>query len=157
MAYANGWYGLVKDEKKAVHWLKKSVNGENPWACLQMGLYYYYVIKTNTGCKKAFGLFKKAYALGEGQALVNIGICCLEGKGTKKNEKEAAKCLKTAAEKFHSGVAYRNLGICYENGLGVRKDLKKAIGMYEKAVEYGEATSVEKIKNAYLKMSEMGK
>ena len=68
MAYANGWYGLVKDEKKAVRWLKKSVNGENPWACLQMGLYYYYVIKTNTGCKKAFDLFKKACALGGASA-----------------------------------------------------------------------------------------
>lgn len=157
MAYANGWYGLIKDEKKAVRWLKKSVNSENPWACLQMGLHYYYAIKTDTACKKAFDLFKKAYALGEERALVNIGICCLEGKGTKKNEKEAAKCFKTAAERFHSGVAYRNLGVCYENGWGVRRDFKKAIRMYGKAAEYGETTSVEKIKNAYLKMSEMGK
>lgn len=138
MAYACGYYGLTADRETALHWLKKSVKGENPSACLQVGLYYYYTVKTEAAYKKAFELFTDAYNLGEVEAIINIGLCYLQGNGTEKNEKEAVKCFEQAAEKNSSGVAYFNLGVCYENGFGVEKDYKKAIEMYGKAVENGE-------------------
>lgn len=152
MAYACGYYGVTPDKDKALHWLKKSVKGENPSACLQVGLYYYYTVKTKAAYKKAFELFTKAYNFGEEQAIINIGMCYLLGNGVKEDKKEAVTCFKTAAEKCNSGVAYHNLGICYENGLGVRKDYKKAIEMYGKAVEHGEAAGLKAIQNHYLKM-----
>ena len=145
-------YGVTPDKDKALHWLKKSVKGENPSACLQVGLYYYYTVKTEAAYKKAFELFTDAYNLGENEAIINIGLCYLQGNGVKEDKKEAVKCFKTAAEKYSSGVAYHNLGICYENGFGVRKDYKKAIEMYGKAVENGEKAGLEGIKNVYLKM-----
>lgn len=151
MAYACGYYGLTADKDKAIYWLKKSAKGENPMACVQMGLYYFYTVATEFAYKKAFELFDEAYNLGEEQAIINIGLCYLQGKGTKENKKEAVKCFKKAAEKQNSGVAYHNLGICYENGFGVRKDYKKAIDMYGKAVENGEKAGLEKIKNIYVK------
>ena len=154
MAYACGYYGVTADRKTALHWLKKSVKGENPSACLQVGLYYYYTVKTEAAYKKAFELFTDAYNLGENEAIINIGLCYLQGNGVKEDKKEAVKCFKTAAEKCNSGVAYHNLGICYENGFGVRKDYKKAIEMYGKAVENGEKAGLEAIKNVYLKMGE---
>lgn len=125
MAYACGYYGVTPDKDKALHWLKQSVKGENPSACLQVGLYYYYTIKTEAAYKKAFSLFTDAYNFGEYEAIINIGLCYLQGNGVKEDKKEAVKCFKTAAEKYSSGVAYHNLGICYENGFGVRKDYKK--------------------------------
>ena len=152
MAYACGYYGLTADRKVALYWLKKSVKGENPSACLQMGLYYYYTVKTKAAYKKAFELFTDAYNFGEEQAIINIGLCYLQGNGVKEDKKEAVKRFKVAAEKCGSGVAYHNLGICYENGFGVRKDYKKAIEMYGKAVENGEKAGLEAIKNIYLKM-----
>ena len=152
MAYACGYYGVTPDKDKALHWLKKSVKGENPSACLQVGLYYYYTVKTEAAYKKAFELFTDAYNLGENEAIINIGLCYLQGNGVKEDKKEAVKCFRTAAEKYSSGVAYHNLGICYENGFGVRKDYKKAIEMYGKAVENGEKAGLEGIKNVYLKM-----
>lgn len=152
MAYACGYYGVTPDKDKALHWLKQSVKGENPSACLQVGLYYYYTVKTETAYKKAFELFTDAYNLGENEAIINIGLCYLQGNGVKEDKKEAVKCFRTAAEKYSSGVAYHNLGICYENGFGVRKDYKKAIEMYGKAVENGEKAGLEGIKNVYLKM-----
>lgn len=152
MAYACGYYGVTPDKDKALYWLKKSVKGENPSACLQVGLYYYYTVKTETAYKKAFELFTDAYNFGENEAIINIGLCYLQGNGVKEDKKEAVKCFKTAAEKYSSGVAYHNLGICYENGFGVRKDYKKAIEMYGKAVENGEKAGLEGIKNVYLKM-----
>ncbi len=155
MAYACGYYGLTADRKTALHWLKKSVQGENPSACLQMGLYYYYTVKTKAAYQKAFALFTDAYRLGEEQAMINIGLCYLQGNGVTENKKEAVKCFKTVAEKCSSGVAYHNLGICYENGFGVRKDYKKAIAMYGKAVENGEAAGLEAIRNIYLKRNKV--
>lgn len=153
MAYACGYYGVTADRKTALYWLKKSVKGENPSACLQVGLYYYYTVKTEVAYKKAFYLFTDAYNLGENEAIVNIGLCFLQGNGVKEDKKEAVKCFKTAAEKYSSGVAYHNLGICYENGFGVRKDYKKAIKMYGKAVENGEKAGLEAIKRVYSKMN----
>lgn len=154
MAYACGYYGVTADRETALHWLKKSVNGENPSACLQVGLYYYYTVKTEAAYKKAFELFTDAYNLGEEEAIINIGLCYLQGNGVKEDKKEAVKCFRTAAEKYSSGVAYHNLGICYENGFGVRKDYKKAIEMYGKAVENGEKAGLEAIKNIYAKLNE---
>ena len=152
MAYACGYYGLIADKEKALFWLKKSAKGENPMACVQVGLYYFYTVATKSAYKKAFDLFNEAYSLGEEQSIINIGLCCLQGKGTKENKKEAVKCFKIAAENQNSGVAYHNLGICYENGFGVRKDYKKAIEMYGKAVENGEKAGLEGIKSVYVKM-----
>ena len=154
MAYACGYYGLTADKEKALFWLKKSAKGENPMACVQVGLYYFYTVATKSAYKKAFELFNEAYRLGEEQAIINIGLCYLQGKGIKENKKEAVKCFKIAAEKQNSGVAYHNLGICYENGFGVKKDYKKAIEMYGKAVENGEKAGLEGIKSVYVKMGE---
>lgn len=144
MAYACGYYGLTADKDKAIYWLKRSVKGENPMACVQMD---FYTVATESAYKKAFELFDEAYNLGEKEAIINIGLCYLQGKGTEENKKEAVKCFKIAAENSNSGVAYHNLGICYENGFGVKKDYKKAIEMYGKAVENGEKAGFEENKN----------
>ena len=153
MAYACGYYGVTPDKEKAVFWLKKSAKGENPMACVQMGLYNLYTVKTDKACKKAFEYFQNAYYLGEEEAVINLGLCYLQGKGVERNSKEAVKCFSEAVKKTNSGVAYYNLGLCYENGFGVRKDYKKAIEMYGKAVENGESAGLVAIKNLYLKMN----
>ena len=156
MAYACGYYGVTPDKDKALHWLKQSVKGENPSACLQMGLYYYYTVKTEAAYKKAFELFTDAYNWGENEAIINIGLCYLQGNGIKENKKEAAKCFKTAAYEYKSSLGFYNLGICYENGFGVCQDYKKAIEMYGKSVELGEKTGLEAIKRVYSKMNASG-
>ena len=153
MAYACGYYGVTPDKDKALHWLKQSVKGENPMACLQVGLYYYHTVKSEAAYKKAFELFTDAYNLGENEAIINIGLCYLQGKGVKEDKKEAVKCFREAVKSTNSGIAYYNLGLCYENGGGVRKDYKKAIEAYGKAVENGESAGLVAIKNLYLKMN----
>ena len=121
-------------------------------ACLQLGLYNFYTVQTDKAYKRAFELFTDAYNLGEDQAIINIGLCYLQGKGVKEDKKEGFRCFKQAVKSTNSGVGYFNLGICYENGLGVRKNYQKAIEMYGKAVENGERAGLESIKNVYLKM-----
>ena len=145
--------GLTADKDKAVYWLKKSAKGENPMACVQMGLYNLYTVQTESAYKKAFEYFKSAYYLGEEEAVINLGLCYLQGKGVKEDKKEAVKCFREAVKSTNSGIAYYNLGLCYENGGGVRKDYKKAIEAYGKAVENGESAGLVAIKNLYLKMN----
>jgi len=157
MAYACGYYGLTADKDKALYWLKKSAKGENPMACLQLGLYNFYTVQTDNAYKRAFDLFTDAYNLGEDQAIINIGLCYLQGKGVKENQKEGVRCFKQAVKTSNSGVGYFNLGICYENGLGVKKNNQKALEMYGKAVENGERAGLESIKNVYLKMEKARK
>ena len=152
MAYACGYYGLEANREKAVFWLKKSAKGENPMACLQLGLYYFYTVKTEEAYKKAFNLFTDAFNLGEKEAIVNVGLCYLQGHGVKENKKEAVKCFKTAANKYKSGLGFYNLGICYENGYGVRKDYKRAIKMYGQSAENDEPIGLEAIKRVYSEM-----
>ena len=153
MAYACGYYGVTADKDKALFWLKKSAKGENPMACVQMGLYNLYTVQTESAYKKAFEYFKSAYYMGEEEAVINLGLCYLQGKGVERNPKEAVKCFREAVKRMNSGIAYYNLGLCYENGGGVRKDYKKAIEMYGKAVENGESAGLVAIKNLYLKMN----
>ncbi len=157
MGYACGYYGLTANRENAIYWLRKSAKRQNPMACLQMGLYYFYTIKTESAYKKALKLFTNAYNLGEEEAIINIGLCCLQGKGVKENKKEAVKCFKTAVKNCNSGVAYHNLGICYENGFGVKQDYKKAIEMYGKAAENGESAGLDAIKRVYTLMNKKDK
>lgn len=153
MAYACGYYGLEPNKEKAIYWLKKSAKRHNPMACLQMGLYCFYTVKTDSAYKKAFDLFMEAYNLGEDEAIINVGLCYFQGRGIKANKKEAVKCFKEAIKKCNSGIAYYNLGLCYEEGFGVKQDFNKAIEMYGKAVENNEQSGLIAIKNLYIKMN----
>ena len=54
------------------------------------------------------------------------------GKGVLKDDKEAVKWYRKAAEQGDA-KAQNNLGVKYGNGLGVLKDYKEAVKWYRKA------------------------
>ncbi len=60
----------------------------------------------------------------------------LNGDGIPKNEAEAAKWYRKAAE-HGDATAQHILGIMYEDGIGVSKDDKMAIKWYDAAVKQG--------------------
>ena len=61
-----------------------------------------------------------------------------KGWGVVKNEKEAVKCYKAAADQGYAGAQY-NVGCMYLNGRGVDKDLEKAFQYYKAAAAQGHA------------------
>ena len=72
---------------------------------------------------------------GDAQSQLELGSTFYFGTlGMAKNEVEAVKWLRKAAEQNHS-LAQSNLAICYENGLGVAKDAVEAAKWYHKAAE----------------------
>ncbi|MBF0107022.1 MAG: SEL1-like repeat protein [Deltaproteobacteria bacterium] len=74
-----------------------------------------------------------------------LGLQYYEGRGVKKDFKEAFTAFHKAAEQGHA-IAQCNLGLMYDNGEGVRKDYKKALEWYKKAAEQGLAKAVDVLK-----------
>lgn len=74
---------------------------------------------------------KKAQA-GDADAQYNLAICYDEGKGTSKDEKQAAHWYAQAAEQGDADAQF-SLGVCYHEGKGVDKDDEKAIELWTKA------------------------
>ena len=68
--------------------------------------------------------------------MCNLGSCYRKGLGVAKDEAEAVRLYRMAADQ---GEVYsqNNLGWCYENGVGVKKNMNKAIEWYREAARRG--------------------
>ena len=73
---------------------------------------------------------------GNSSAQYNLGVLYDNGRGVRKDYKEAVKWYRKAAEQGLAG-AQNNLGVLYDNGQGVRKDYKEAVKWYRKSAEQG--------------------
>src|SRR5258708_32076627 len=71
---------------------------------------------------------------GDANSEVELGLRYYKGQGVAKNQVEAAKWFRKAAEQNHA-LAQFDLGRCYENGEGVGKDHVEAAKWYRKAAE----------------------
>ena len=54
-----------------------------------------------------------------------MGVCCEYGTGVAKDDREAVKWYRKAAEQNHASAQF-NMGNCYAKGLGVAKDYVEA-------------------------------
>ena len=66
----------------------------------------------------------------------NLGVMYENGRGVEKDEAEAVKWYRKAAEQ-ESAVAQFYLGVMYANGRGVAKDEEEAVKWYRKAAANG--------------------
>jgi TPR repeat protein len=67
-----------------------------------------------------------------------------QGRGTARNEPEAAAWYQAAADQGHA-QAQRNLGRMYESGRGVPQDDGKALALYREAAAAGDASAQYKV------------
>ena len=81
-------------------------------------------------------------------AQYNLGLSYYKGDGIVKNEAEAVKWFRRAAEQGHVLAQY-NLGLSYYNGEGVVKNEAEAAKWYRKAAEQGDADAQCKLGNCY--------
>ena len=77
-----------------------------------------------------------AFGGGFPRAQYALAECHMNGIGTEKNEKEAVRMYRRAAEKGYADAQYR-LAECYQNGKGVEKDQKEASKLYLMAADNG--------------------
>ena len=99
--------------------------------------------------------YKKAHALllplakkGNVFAQYNVAVMYAKGLGVTKNDVEAVKWYKKAAEQGDAN-AQANLGLMYENGRGVKQDYNKAMTWYQKSAKQGNAIAQNNIGGLY--------
>lgn len=73
-------------------------------------------------------------------ALFNIGLLYMQGKGVKQNDRTAMEWFKQAAQYGSVDAAY-NLGVLYAEGRGIYPSPKDAIYWWRQAAEVGHAES----------------
>ena len=131
-AYCEGWYGLVKSDKKAAKIYRRAVELGDVDAMVNLGLLY----ETGSGVKldkkKAMQLYRNASNRGSAKGQKYLGFMYAEdGKYD-----EGVPFLKMSVEAgFAEGMGL--LGLCYDYGNGVERDLDEAKRLYSLAVAKG--------------------
>ena len=69
---------------------------------------------------KAFKLLEKGAKTGESMCINNLGLCYMNGRGVKQDQKKGYQLYKKAA-KMHNYRAMLNVYVARRNGYGVRK------------------------------------
>ena len=143
-------YGVEKDIHEALTWFQRASEQNIPgaftmlrllWLSGQLGRKDKDVARENFN--KALGEYKKLAALGDANAMRNVGalyesldsipnISSFIGSDDLRDYEEAMKWFKKAADRG-CPVAQRSVGKMYENGRGVQKDCGEAMKWYKRA------------------------
>ncbi len=99
---------------------------------------------------EAVSWYRKAAAQGEANAMRNLGVCYLDGKGLTKEPAEAANWFRKAAD-LGNQDAPDDLGDLYLEGIGVTKDEAAAAGWYRKGAERGDGNAMNSLAASYWK------
>ena len=97
---------------------------------------------------EAITWYRKAAAQGEANAMRNLGVCYLDGKGVMKEPAEAANWFRKAAD-LGNQDAPEDLGDLYQDGIGVAKDDAAAVGWYRKGAERGDGHAMNSLAACY--------
>lgn len=97
---------------------------------------------------EAIAWYGKAAAQGETNAMRNLGVCYLDGKGVTKESAEAANWFRKAAD-LGSKDAPEDLGDLYQDGNGMAKDEAAAAGWYRKGAERGDGRAMNSLAACY--------
>ncbi|KAH7315088.1 hypothetical protein KP509_21G033500 [Ceratopteris richardii] len=134
--YARG-HGVQRNFTKSLDWFKAALKNKHFSAYNGIGYLYFKglgVEKINY--TKAKECFSKAAMHDDPDGHYNLAVLYLQGKGVKKDVKNAIQSLIKAVTVGHP-KAYYQLAKLFHKGLGVRKDLGKAIVLYKMVAERG--------------------
>jgi TPR repeat protein len=151
--YEKGMDGVEKDINKSIHLYEAKAKGGDLWAQVKTGFMYASIQKHS----EAVAWFASAAGMDEeiiaewrhGKSIVAsaqgmLGRAYGLGEGVDKNEKEAVKWFKLAAEQgtsVEAAEAQLHLGNAYCLGEGVEKDDREAVKWYKLAAEQGEESA----------------
>jgi TPR repeat protein len=81
----------------------------------------------------------------KGVTAYSLGVMCWEGRGGKRNEKEAFEFFLEAARQGHTKAQY-TVGVMYAKGSGVEKNKKQAIEWLQKAADSKLKVAIDTLK-----------
>lgn len=129
--------GVEGSKNNAVHYLKKALEYKDAEGIYLLAECYASAGSQDKYMAAAFKCYYNSALLGHTAAIVKVGLCCLDGKGTKKNEKAAYNWLRTAVEKRNYQKAAYSLAKCYIEGIGTPKDIRKGVAVLKRGIECG--------------------
>lgn len=98
--------------------------------------------------EEAVKWYWKAANQGDAESQLQLGICCILGKGVSKSPETAVQWFEKAAKQGNAKAQYR-LGLQYTSGEGVPKDLKKAFQLFKESADQGCAAAQESLAGFY--------
>lgn len=98
--------------------------------------YHHGIDGVDQDLKKAISLYMQAAKLGNGKALLVLGMFYDKGKVVTKNQEEAFKYYMQAASKGISEAEF-NIGSMYYSGEGVEQSYSKALEWFERSASKG--------------------
>ena len=129
--------GVTKDQVEAMKWYRKAAERIMPmlntiWASV--------IARRRRGEGSGGGgeVVSQSRRTESRRGSTQLGIYYLNGTGVAKDQVEAGKWYRKAAEQ-NDVVAQNNLGVCYANGVGVAKDPVEAVKWYRKAAKQNDA------------------
>jgi TPR repeat protein len=129
--------GVTQSDEEAVKWLKYAAQQNHPGAqVLLADLYKEGRAGKGYSPEDLVKLYKSAALAGDAEAAARYGDALVAGEGVEKNETEAAKWYRKAADMAHPEAQYK-LGKMYLEGRAVtKKDLKVAWFWFSLAANY---------------------
>lgn len=140
--------GVEQDFKKAVLYLKRAVEDEEPEADIlyYLGWCYYSGEGSKQDYREAVKWLQRAAELDQVAAQALLAKCYFDGEGVEKSYKEAARWYRKAAEQ-EDEIAQAILGNLYTAGIGVEPNFLEAIKWCRRAAEQG-------VENAQIQLDE---
>ncbi len=160
--YAEGGYGVDRDEKRAFNWHYSAAIRDDKRACRLVGDAYFNGVGTGRDYSAAADWYESAifdyddqmyYGCEDGYdylANVGLGDCYRLGLGVKKDEDEAFH-LYDDVSKYTSDCppADERVARCYYFGIGVEKDEEKAKDFWELAAGNGDEDAKAALKEYF--------
>jgi hypothetical protein len=137
-AYCEGWYGLVKSDKKAAKIYRRAAELGDVVAMRCLGGLYEEGLGVKLDKKKAERLYRAAADRGVADAQNDLA-CVLDAE---EKFEEAFRYYALAADQGYT-YAENNLGCCYKAGDGTEVDLGKARYWFERAAAKGYEPAIE--------------
>ena len=141
--YASG-KGVSKNRETAIDWLSKAAELKDSQAMYLIGAIYEEV--DNLG--KAFEWYLKAANANFLDATYVVATMYKEGRGTKKNDKQALKWYLKAANANFLDATYV-VATMYEEGRGTKKDINQAFKWYLRAAQDDDSNAIPKVAVMY--------
>lgn len=128
---------------KAIEYYEMSCKKRNSQAMLKLGLIY-----LETDKNKAFSLFLQSSKLGNFASFYQLGLCYLNGWGTKQNYEQALKYFQISADNGISN-SFVSLGLMYMNGIGIEKDYQRAKSFFVDAATKNNLEAIDYLGEIY--------
>lgn len=145
--YRDGLLNKPKDENKAFLLIKQAAESNYPYAQYVLGIFY--EKGTMKDGERAKNWYLKAIENGDINSLINLGTMYRDGTIITKNEVEALRLYKKAAD-ANNQYGQQQLGYAFQTGtLGLKSDGEQAKYWYMKAIENGSTYALVNLAGMY--------